>query len=234
MSRPLLASFAILATLAAASGAVAVETHVLRTGQSGGGPGVCGNADDSFTYVSNTACGTALAASPFQPIDFNAAATGLPAHVITPIAQWGQSLPCDPEARWINSSETACWGDPQSALYACPFVVAEPCQSTATVEVCWMVDDALGDSLYGGANPIGVYLNGTPLNALFVNGSYATETTASQSGVPVNPGLNYLYVYQRDAGCAISGLILSATISIEPCAVGTEPGTWGRVKSLYR
>lgn len=234
MSRPLLTTLAVLASLMTASGALALETHVLRTGQSGGAPGSCGAADDSFTYVSNTTCGTALAANPFQAIDFNAAAAGPPARVITPIAQWGQSLQCDPDARWINSLETSCLGNPQSALYACPFVVAEPCQSTATVEVCWMVDDALGDSLYGGANPIGVYVNGTPLNALFVNGSYATETTATQSGVPVSPGLNYLYVYQRDAGCAVSGLILSATISIEPCAVGTEAGTWGRVKSLYR
>ena len=234
MSRPLLASLAILGTLLAAAGATALETHVLRTGQSGGVPGVCGNADDSFTFVSNPVCGEALLAGPFTAPDFSAAASGPAARVITPIVQWGQSLNCDPEARWINSSETACWGDPQSALYACPFVVAEPCNSTATVEVCWMVDDALGDSLYAGPNPIGVYINGTPLNALFVNGSYAAETVAVQSGVPVNNGLNWLYVYQRDAGCAISGLILSAIISIEPCAVSVESGTWGRVKALYR
>jgi hypothetical protein len=237
MSRPLLTSLAVLGVLlAAVSAAPALETHVLRTGQSSGVPGICGDADDSFTYLSNPACAQAVLPGAFTAADFTAAQTGPAASVITPISAWGQALNCDADARWINSAiePGSCLGAAESALYACPFVVAEPCNPTATIEVCWMADDNIGDINFGGANPVGVYVNGTPLNSSFEGGSYSTETTASQSGVPVNTGLNWLYVYQRDAGCAVSGLIFSATITIHPCVVSVEPGTWGRVKSLYR
>lgn len=234
MFRPL-ATLAVLTLALAASPPVAsaTQTIVLRTGQSGGAPGSCGNPDDSFRYFAASTCGTALSAVPFTPADFAAAQAGSPALVITPHGAWGQSLVCDADARWINpqADPFVCTGTPMSALYACPFEVTGPC-STATVDVCWLTDDHLGDILFGGANPIGVYINGAPLDSTFAGGSYSTETSASATNVTLTTGTNWLYVYQRDAGCSVSGLILQATIHVD-CPVSVEPGTWGRVKSLF-
>ena len=158
-------------------------------------------------------CGSPLSNVPFTAADFAAARSGPFAHVIS--AQglpWTPTLNCDPDARWINSEiiPGSCFGNPQSVLYACEFNVTGLCPPTATVEVCWLVDDLLGDP--SGPNPIGVYIgpisNTIALNPTFAGGNYATETTASQTNVQLALGSNWLYVYQRDAGCAVSGLNL--------------------------
>lgn len=236
MSRPLLATLALVTLVLAAPPPAASlpQTIVLRTGQTGGAPGSCGTFDDSFRYLAAPTCGTALSGAPFTPADFATAQSGPFAKAITPHPAWGASLACDPDARWINPETDlfGCSGVPASALYACPFEVTGPC-TTASVDVCWLVDDSLGDLLFGGANPVGVYINGTALDASFAVGSYSTETSASASGITLHTGTNWLYVYQRDAGCSVSGLILSATIHVD-CPVSVEGESWGRIKARFQ
>jgi hypothetical protein len=173
-------------------------------------------------------CGVGFAAA-FTAADFTAADTGPSAYVITNFLPWVASLACDPQAQWITpfSDLTA-----RSALFAQDFTVPEPCCiQHATLTFCWAQDDWLGD-LDTFINQ-GVYLNGTALP--ISGGSYAAETSVvvDVTGV-LHCGVNTLYVYNRDAGCAISGVIYSATFQIDECTVSTEPGSWGRGKSLYR
>jgi hypothetical protein len=235
MFRPLLAAVALGLALLAVPGSSfsQVQTIEIKTGQSGGAPGSCGSLDDCFRYLTAPGCGSALSGAAFTAADFTAAQSGPFAALITPHPAWGTALACDPDARWINSAVApgSCLGDAASVLYACPFEVTGPC-TTATIDVCWLVDDALGDLSYGGANPIGVYVNGVALDASFTAGSYAVETSSS-AAVSLTTGTNWLYVYQRDAGCAVSGLMLHATIRVE-CPVSVEDESWGRVKALFR
>ncbi|MCP3914647.1 MAG: PKD domain-containing protein [bacterium] len=51
-------------------------------------------------------------------------------------------------------------------------------------------------------------------------------TTAMQSGCPLVPGLNHLYLYQRDIGHSVTGILFSCTITVDP-----EPPTAGFVGS---
>ena len=149
--------------------------------------------------------------------------------MLAPFAPWIASLPCDPLAQWITPFADS---SPRSALFAQDFVVPEPCCiQQATLSFCFALDDWLGD-LDTLTNP-GVFLNGTALP--IAGGSYATETTVvvDVTGI-LHCGANTLYVYDRDAGCSVSGLIYSASFQIDECTVSTEPDSWGRVKSLYR
>jgi hypothetical protein len=142
---------------------------------------------------------------------------------------------CDPDARWINFTENACFPDPASVLYACEFMVTTDCGGqplSGDIDVCWVIDDLLGDPS-GGPNPIGVYVNGTALDPTFAGGNYATETTASMSGVPLQTGSNWFYIYQRDAGCAVAGVMLSATITVGGCATPLRDSSWGGVKESF-
>lgn len=224
----------VLASLIAGIGADPsfAEVVELRTGQASAAPGVCGDLDDSFHALANSSCGVQLSALPFSG-EF-ALAQGQPfALVIDPLSPpWLTSLPCDPEARWINSHRFGCFGDPRSVLYACEFTITELNASLATVEVCWAVDDYLGDPT--GPNPIGVYVNGNPLDSSFTAGfnNLQTIATTAQCVVPVQTGTNWFYVYQRDGGCTVSGLILHARI--ETCApTSTQQTTWGGLKARY-
>lgn len=196
---------------------LAQEVIQFRTGQVGGAPGSCPGADDLFTYNPSgmTPCGNPFRAAPFTAADFAGAAGGPPARVLNGGAPWLPSLPSDPLARWINweNNPNCAYGTPKSVLYAARFNVTTQCNPVATVRICWAVDDRLGDGP-GGPNPVGIYMNGVPLSAGFMNGSYASETCFVEANVPVNTGLNYLYVYQRDAGCAVSGLILTAHLTV--------------------
>lgn len=200
----------------------AVEIIQLRTGQVGGVPGTCSGLDDSWTYNSTAmqSCPQPFRNGPFTAADFAGAVAGPQAQVVTHVGNgsWMASLAFDPLARWIDWLPVGnCWGFAASVLYAAPFTVNTPntgCGLTATIEICWAVDDYLGDPV--GPNTIGIYLNGTPLDPGFSGGNYAEETCYTQYNVPVNNGLNRLYAYQRDGACSISGLLLSARITVNP------------------
>jgi hypothetical protein len=125
---------------------------------------------------------------------------------------------------------------PGSALYCQSFDIQTCCIESATLSFCWSADDNLGDALYGGANPDGVYLNGVAVSPSITGGSYATETQVGPVDVTslVQCGVNQLQVYNRDAGFAVSGVIYSATLDITECASPVEGSSWGNIKALYR
>jgi hypothetical protein len=76
------------------------------------------------------------------------------------------------------------------------------------------VDDFLGDQLpfFPGPNPDGLFLNGVVLPGSTNAGS--SFQSSYLYNVTVNNGLNHLYLYQRDAGFGVSGMIFSATVTI--------------------
>lgn len=222
MSRNCVGRALVLAGLVAfaAAAAQAQEVIQLRTGQAGGSPGVCGQIDDSFRYnpTGVPTCPAPFRGGSFTAADFAGATTGPKAAIIPPLSgTWMPTLPSDPQARWINWQQSGCAGLSNSVLYACPFTVttsSNPCPLIATIDLCWAIDDWLGDP--SGPNPVGVYVNGTALDPGFSGGSYASQTCRTQVNVPVNTGTNWLYIYQRDLGCTVSGVILSARITVWP------------------
>lgn len=214
---------ALTLTIAAGSAAAATQTITLRSGQVGGLPGLAGQPDDIVTFLPNNPPGLPISGSPFTPGDFAGAASGGPAHVINPIFPWTLTI-SDPQARWINfdgsfvnpdGSPGSGLGTPGSCLYAVPFNITLASITNATLSLEFAVDDHLGDFSFGGGNPDGLYINGIPTG--YAGGNYATPTFHFQNITSmVNPGLNYLYFYQRDLGVSISGLIFSARIDVVP------------------
>lgn len=237
--RPTTLLWAALALLVQASFARGDATTI-RTGQVGSVPGSCSGIDDSFHYYApNPACGQAILSSAFQPSDFDMACTGPQAVVITPYTPvWVADLACDPEARWIASSvldPATCWGAPLSVLYCARFTVPLECTVADSVRICWATDDFLGDQpSFPGPNPGGVYINGVDLGPAFSGPGANQQYSAVAYNVPLSAGSNSLAVYQRDAGCGIAGLILSATVYTSCGAVPTETRSWGSIKSMYR
>ena len=220
------ASLLAVATLAVFTSSGSALTITLRSGNA-----PTGNPDPLITFLPGPIqCGQGFAA-PFTAADFAAAVGGPNANVIVPYGVWGASLACDPLAKWIAPNPTLA---PQSALFAYPFIVPAPCCiHNAKLNLCWIVDDWLGD-LDSYPNPMGVYVNGVayPISG----GNHSTDTqvlvdiTAS-----LHCGQNVLYIYNRDAACVVSGLIFSATIDVQECdPTSTQTHSWGRIKSLYR
>lgn len=214
---------------------------VIRTGQVGGVPGVCSGADDSFHwYAPQPLCSYPILAVPFQPAHFDGACAGPPAVVVDAEPySWTPTLPCDPDARWIASDIISgpggnCFGKRQSVLYCAEFSSASHCTMADSIVVCWAVDDYLGDPpAFPGPNPGGVYVNGVDLGPAFSGLGASTARTAVAYNVPLNLGPNRLQIYQRDAGCGVAGLILSARIyTCEPVSV--EPRSWGEIKLIQR
>ena len=234
-------SLLLCVVLALASGTFALaDVTTVRTGQVGAVPGSCSGIDDSFHYYApNPVCGQPILSTAFQPADFDLACTGPQAVVITPYTPvWVGALDCDPDARWIASSVldlVTCWGAPLSVLYCAQFAVPADCAVADSVRICWAVDDFLGDQpSYPGPNPGGIYVNGGNLGPAFSGPGANPTYTAVAYNVPLNGGTNSLAVYQRDAGCGIAGLILSAKVYTSCGTVPTGDRTWGSIKSMYR
>lgn len=212
------------------------DVITIRTGQVGAGPGPCPGLDDSFRYYApETQCGQPILPVPFEPSDFERACFGPPAPVVAPYyTAWAPAMACDSLARWISSAvDASCFGRSVSALYCAGF--DSHCTLADSVKVCWLVDDFLGDQpSYPGPNPDGIYINGVSLGPAFSGGNPVTPTTAVAYNVPLTNGSNSLQVYQRDAGCAVSGIMLSCTVYTSCGTVPTEETSWGRIKSMYR
>jgi hypothetical protein len=195
----------------------------LRSGQA-----PAGNPDPNVTrFDLASICGAGYP-TPFTAADFAAASSGPPAFVLSFVhGAWGQSLQCDPQAKWIGINPQA---NPMSALYAIDFDLGDPCCYEAVfLNFCWMSDDILGDPI----NPAGVYINGQPTT--IAGGNYATPTSMSADITNlVHCGRNTLYIHNRDLACAVSGIIFSADIKAIECVTPTAPSSWGRIKSIYR
>ncbi len=194
------------------------ESISIRTG-----PGIRYTAT---TQVCNTGFPT-----PFTSADFLAARTGAVA-TVGHRSPWRSSLNCDPSAQWITVDAAA---SDRSALYALPFTVETCCIPYAELSVCWSVDDHLGDNTGPILNPAGVYLNEVPITAV-AGGNWSGEFAVTSIDVTgsVRCGENVLYVYQRDWGCAIAGVVLSAQLNVLSCTTPVRPESWGRLKITYR
>jgi len=197
------------------------EAIVIRSGQSGGVPGQVGDLDDTLRGVASTACAVPLSGAAFTAADFAAAQSGPAPFIVNPNAGWMSLLPSDPQARWINVNINPNINNegrpPVSALYAAEFFVDSTCINTeeSCLDICWAVDDRLGDPA-GGPNPVGAYLNGVPIDLAFSGGNFTGETCINHANLPMlQQGLNTLYLYQRDEACVVSGLIFSATVTVE-------------------
>ncbi|MFN0136509.1 MAG: dockerin type I domain-containing protein [Phycisphaerae bacterium] len=213
---------------AAAASAQPCETIILRSGQVAGLPGSPGQLDDIVRRHATVALSGQLSATPFNAAWFNPAQTGPAAMVVGAYPGWITSLPCDPQARWINYNDNDFH---DSVLYAIPFDITSPCIENATIELCWAVDDSLGDPS-GGANTTGVYVNGLATAPVISGGTHTTHSTATRTITgQVIPGLNWLYLYQRDIGAHAAGIIFSARIDIEcdPCCFECPPGVTPQV-----
>ncbi len=210
-------------------------TITLRSGQVGGVPGLPGQVDSNVkrTLAVDTTGGP-LSATPFTPSWFFPTPT-MPAFVIAPyLPFWTPTLPCDPDARWINwEIDATNYG---STLYEIPFTLPPGVYQKVTLDICWAVDDTLGDPYANEPNPVGLYVNGAPTSPTVSGGNYAAQTTVSNIDITalVNAGSNSLFFYQRDAGALVSGLIFSATIHAEcPCETITfRSGQSGGVPGL--
>ncbi len=213
----ILTGIVLFGALGAATRAAALEVITVRTGLSGGVPGACPDFDDRWTYnpVAMAPCSQPMRGAAFSATDFADAVAGPPARVVAPFGGfWISGLPSDPQARWIAHEKTGtCNGDVGSILYACSFTVTTPGATVGDVSVCWAVDDRLGDEP-GEPNPVGVYVNGVPLSGSFSGGDFFGQSCATQTGVPLVTGTNFLYVYQRDLHCTTSGLMCTATITV--------------------
>jgi len=224
--------YTIAALLALTSAASANQTIIIRSGSVGNAPGAPGMQIDNGRCVSTTGSMMPLSSTAFGP-EFGAACSGAHPYIAAPPqGVWTPGLACDSEARWINPSllpfsPGGVYGEPRSALYCFPFDVNTVFGATiceARITLCWAVDDALGDP--SSPNPIGAYVNGTPLSNAFKGGSRLASSTAAQTITSlVWPGTNHLFIYQRDVGSGYSGLIFSAKIVIEavgPCTPGVS------------
>jgi len=237
-----------------AYGGPPVERITVRSGQVGGVPGPVGGIDDIVSF--NPAVGPPFSPIPsaFTPAYFLAATVpggGQLATVIFPFAPWFPALVTDPLARWIDFAplcgipfpSICSWGAGGSVLYAVPFVVISTTITSATIQVACGVDDALGDLLFGGPNSAGLYINTTPsdlstLSSADCNFGVPTVHFLNIPSGLIVSGQNYLYFYGRDAGGAPSGLIFSATITVNGCVLTqgywkNHPGNWpGTTPSL--
>lgn len=214
----------VLLVAAAAAAPVAAETIVLRSGQVSGFPGTPGQFDSTMTFGSTVGSGP-LSGSPFTAADFNAAATN-PALCIVPYPfGWLPSLTFDPQARWVGTGffdASTQWGASSSTLYRVPFTVTTSGITSASISLSWAADDGLGDLAWGGANPIGAYLRDSFGNVTALTpaagGNYAVETLVLNYNIlgAITTGNNELFLYQRDQGAGISGLIFGAELRIVP------------------
>jgi len=192
-----------------------------------------GNPEPAITFLVEPSgqCAQPFAAA-FTPADFAAADAGPAAWSAGQNGAWG-ALTCDPNAGWIS---TAMGWPSRSALYSVPFTIDLPdpcCIQSATLNLCFMADDNTGDAIFGGPNPLGVYVNGIGTGGPSAN--YATPTAfAVDITAMVKCGVNHLYIYNRDAGCQVAGIDFSARIDYTECVTPSPSTTWGQVRALYR
>lgn len=202
------------AALVASAGFASAEIITVRSGQYLGSPGSVGDPDDTVRYLPNNPPGGPISLAPFTPADFTGADTGPAAHVIAPYSGFWASGISDTAARWINwSVETTGYGTPGSSLYAIPFFVSTAGAVGGNLNLEFAVDDGAGDFNWGGGNPNFLYVNGVDMGYTAPGANYAASTFHSQY-IPLTSGWNTLYLYQRDQGVAVSGLIFSLSIEV--------------------
>ena len=183
---------------------------ILRSGN-----GTVGGLDANITALVGSSS-TALSASPFTPAHFRRACKRPPTDIVNPLAVYlpgsGGILPADPFAQWIAQNQFL---SPASQLFCYEFEVCCPdaSLSAATIEFAFAGDDRLGDPA-GGPNPIGVFINNTPVPG-HTGGGFGTQTVFPITPIALTSGTNTLHVYLRDTHSVASAAIFSATIEYE-------------------
>ncbi|MDZ4804024.1 MAG: hypothetical protein SGI90_04055 [Candidatus Eisenbacteria bacterium] len=216
---------ALLALLAMSAPSIANENIVLFSGN-----GPVGNLDPIIRYLGLGSCCAEFPA--FTAAHFAAAAAGPPATIIGQAhPAWTADLSCDPTVetvgRWVG---VAIGGPPETALYAVNFNVTTQCIHSATLSICWMVDDALGSP----NNPAGLYLNGNPIPAV-AGGNFAAATFVGSIpvGGMLTPGANTLYLYDADIGAAVSGVDFLVRLDVVECESPVETHSWSDIKTRF-
>lgn len=229
--------------LTAAGGIAQAEVVTIRSGQSGGVPGVAGQLDDTVRYnPAYNPSGTYISLTPFGAADFAGAATGPAAVVINPHPAWTSGLGSDPLARWINHTvdlqpnadgtvSGSGQGIPGSCLFAVPFFVNTPGATGGYLTMDYAVDDVGGDQGYGGGNPDFLYINGNPTG--YSGGNYLGDSV-SNLFIPFSQGWNVLYMYQRDVGAVVSGTIFSLSIEVVPAPSAAAALSLGGLAAMRR
>ena len=182
------------------------------------GNGSVPGPDSQIRYIANTGCG-----APFNPVsafgaaDFAAARNGTSAQIVSSYPGWLPTLGQCPDSHWIAVDQSR---TPRSVLYAIPFFVNSPCVLQANLQFCFAADDRLGDTNPSTPNPMGLYLT----NSAHPSGVAIPGTAGGQLNIQtcwnlnvaglIAPGQNWLYVYDRDVACIVSGVNFCVTLTI--------------------
>jgi len=178
------------------------------------GNGAFGQPDALVHVLSGTAQAP-LRPAPFTTTDFAAARGGPLATVITNHPAWVPSLAADPQAKWIGVDANR---SPFSALYAHAFSLCGENISSAILHFDYLVDDQLGDwGSPDSPNTAGVYFNGFPVPSTLTGHFWQPNPALNISIDPawlIPNETNWLYVYARDGGAVVAGVIYSATLTV--------------------
>jgi|SRR5579863_5150173 len=212
----------IVTALLGATLALDAQTVSVRSGN-----GSISGTDTSVHFLpgpSTGAFGHVLSAS-----DFSAAQTGPAAFIVTPNPLWISSLTADESAKWIGANANAGCCSGNTALYAVSFQVAGAFTS-ATLELFYAVDDAIGDGLN-----TGIYLNGrVACGGAFAIGFSQQHLASCDVSSFLRVGTNWLYIEDGNVE-GPAGLLFSATITTvasvttnpQPVIASLSPATAG-------
>ena len=127
-------------------------------------------------------------------------------------------LSVDADAKWVCLAH----GLPDvSALYAIPFVVADPVIASGSILLTYAIDNELN----------GLYLNGHRVSGDSVDGDYRREFQLYRDDIApllIPNATNWLYLNLRDWGGA-AGVMFSADIQIVGGTMGIVPQSGGNV-----
>jgi len=181
------------------------QTVTVRSGN-----GSLGGRDSAVTFLLGPLTGNF--GHVFTPSDFSAAQTGPAAFILYPGILYIASLTADPLAKWIGTNNSATTVG-NTALYAVSFQIPTDITS-ATMELYYAVDDAIGDAVINNGPNTGVYLNGSAVcgSAFAVGFMQQNSVSCGDVTSSLHVGTNWLYIEDGNVAGA-AGLLFSATIT---------------------
>jgi len=195
-----------------AASLAADETVVVRSGN-----GPFGGTDSVITFLLGPPGGPFDHA--FTSADFAGAQNGPAAFMVSPNPLWIPGLPSDPSAQWVGTNPSAGVSYGNTALYAIPFQITSSF-SSATLNINYAVDDAIGDTVIDSGPNTGVYLNGSAAcgGAFAIGFSQQNSASCGDVSSLLHVGTNWFYIEDGNVE-ASAGLLFSATIT----TTGAEP-----------
>jgi len=205
-----------LAALAFSMAMVAVMSAAGQTVNliSGDNAGI-GNQDPYTTFIGG-AQESPLSLSAFTAANFLSAQQGSEAYVVNPYGGvWVNPSTTAPfvgtGAQWISAASGG--NNAPSALFAQTFTFGSA-PLGAVLNFSWAVDDNLGDA----ENPAGIYINGNPITAIG-GGTFTSVSSVTGIYIPASDlidGVNTLYIYDRDTGGVVAGVVYDGTLTVVP------------------